>query len=318
MSYTLHQLRVFEAVARAGGITKAAQELHMTQPAVSIQIKQLEQHLGMELTEVIGRRTHLTEAGREVYARVQDLGRLLEDMQTTLDEMKGSLRGTLQVAVVSTGKYFMPYFLGRFKELYPGIDIRMQFANRDTVFRHLQDNSADFVVASIPPKDLAVERVPIMDNPLVLAAPPGVVYPKDTIPIKQLAQETFILREEGSGTRLVMQDLFRRHRIQPEIPFELGTSEAVKQAVMAGLGISMLSLFSLKSELKNGEIQILPVEGFPMMTQWQLIWPKGKRFSPPARNFLSFLRDRKQEVMDRHFRWVFDQIAPQPSGSTPS
>lgn len=307
MSYTLHQLRVFETVAREGGITRAANELHMSQPAVSIQLKQLETHLGIPLTEVLGRTLHLTEAGREVYERIRHVNRALEDMETTLGEMKGSIRGRLQVAAVSTGKYVMPYFLGRFKERHPGIDIRMLFDNRDTVFSHLRENRTDFAVVSIPPKGMAVEALPIMDNPLVVASPPGAIPPDRTLSFAELANRTFILREEGSGTRLVMLDLFKRHRIRPDVPFELGTSEAVKQAVMAGLGVSILSAFSIRSELRNGDIQVLPVDGFPLTTHWQLIWQKGKRLSPAALNFLSFVRERKAQIIEEHFRWAFDR-----------
>jgi len=249
MSFTLHQLKVFEAVARNESITKAASELHMTQPAVSIQLKQLQEHFGLELTEVIGRRLHLTDAGNELFSHVRDLNQSLDDLEATMAERRGTLRGNLHFSVVSTGKYFMPHFLGHYKNQFPGINLQLQVTNRFTVLRHLKENMTDFVVISLDPEDLPHDFIPIMDNPLVVAAHPDTPITKKDMIFRHLAKYPFILREEGSGTRMVMLDLFKKYKMDPDVTFELGTNEAIKQAIMAGFGMSVLSRFSLKIEL---------------------------------------------------------------------
>ncbi len=306
MSYTLHQLRIFEKVASEGSVTGAAKKLHMTQPAVSIQLKQLQDHFGVSLTEVVGRKLYLTDAGKELYDRIRVINTELLNMEAHLDEIRGNVRGKLHFSVVSTGKYFMPSILGRYKTLYPGIDLQLEVSNRFTTFQHLKDNDTDFAVVSIPPDHLPVESFPIMRNPLVVAAPPTFVEATPgPVPFKSLTNEPFLLREKGSGTRLIMLDLFKKYRIDPTIAFELATSEAIKQAVMAGLGMSLLSKFSIKSELQSGEIRVLDVEGFPLVNTWQVIWRKGRNFSPAARTFLEFLKSEKTRFESEMFDWVY-------------
>lgn len=308
MSYTLHQLRIFETVASEGSVTGAAKKLHMTQPAVSIQLKQLQDHFGIPLTEIIGRKLYLTDAGKELYSRIRTINAELTIMETRLDEIRGAIRGKLHFSVVSTGKYFMPSILGRYKTLYPGIELQMEVSNRFTTFQHLKDNDTDFAVVSIPPKDLPVESLPIMSNPLVMAAPPGFVNETSgPIPFRSLQDQPFLIREKGSGTRLILLDLIQKNRIEPNIAFELATSEAIKQAVMAGLGISLLSKFSIKSELQSGEIQVLNVENFPLVNTWQVIWRKGRNFSPAARTFLEFLESEKTHFEKNLFGWVYER-----------
>ena len=305
MSYTLHQLKLFESVVRNKSITKAAKELHMTQPAVSIQLKQLQEHFDLRLFEIIGRKFHLTNAGKDLYRRLIDLNKTLEDIEDTMAEHRGTLKGHLHFSVVSTGKYFMPHFLGLYKEEYPGIELKLQVTNRFTVFEHLKKNMTDFAVVSILPESPPVESLEIMDNPLVVASKPGFGVPKSPIDFQNLADESFILREKGSGTRLVMLDLFDKYGIEPEITFELGTNEAIKQAIMAGFGLSVLSRFSMKSELKNKEIKQLNINNFPITTRWQLIWLKGKRMNPAARKFLEFVKERKERIIKDNFSWVY-------------
>lgn len=319
MSYTLHQLRVFEAVARAGSITRAAEHMHMTQPAVSIQLKQLQEHFDIPLTEVVGRKLYLTQAGDELFAHIQRISSTIQEMEESLDELRGTIRGNLHFTVVSTGTYFMPYFLGAYAQQVPGINVQLQVTNRDQALRQLQDKITDFAVVSISPEDMEVESLPIMKNPLVLVTSPltgqatGIDAGKwsessTSIPFRALKDYPFILREQGSGTRLVLLDLFKKHKIDPKIPFELGTNEAIKQAIKAGLGISLISSFSLKSEIMNGELEVLPVKGFPMMTQWQMIWLKGRKPSPAARSFLEFMQAQKENITRQHFGWMADTL----------
>lgn len=306
MSYTLHQLRIFEKVASEGSVTGAAKKLHMTQPAVSIQLKQLQDHFGVPLTEVVGRKLYLTDAGKEVYTRIRSITEELSNMDARLDEIRGAIRGKLHFSVVSTGKYFMPSILGRYKTLYPGIDLQMEVSNRFTTFQYLKDNDTDFAVVSIPPDHLPIESLPIMKNPLVVAVPPGYEKPASgAVSFRSLNEKSFLLREQGSGTRLILLDLFKKHRIEPNIAFELATSEAIKQAIMAGLGISLISKFSIKSELRSGEIQVLDVNGFPLVTTWQVIWRKGRKHSPAARTFLEFLKSEKPRFESDLFDWVY-------------
>lgn len=306
MPYTLHQLRVFETVAQTGSITRAAERLHMSQPAVSIQLKHLQQHFGLPLTEVVGRRLRLTQAGHELHAHVADLDARLRDMEAAMDELRGAVRGRLRCSVVSTGTYFIPYILGAYREAHPGIDFQLQMTNRDTALRHLESDEADMAVVSILPDDLEVESLPIMDNPLVVVASPQLEVPETTapLPLAALAELPIILREPGSGTRIVMLDLFGRHGLSPRIPYEFDTNEAIKQAVMAGLGVSVISRLSLKNELRHGALREIPVEGFPLTTRWRLIWMKRKRLSPAARSFLAFLEANREAIMTRQFGWV--------------
>ena len=306
MSFTLHQLRIFESVARNGSITGAAAELHMTQPAVSIQIKQLQDHFGLEFTEVIGRRLYLTDAGQDLFELVRDLNRRLDDLEAVMAERRGTVRGKLHFSVVSTGKYFMPHFLGLYKQKQPGIDLQLQVTNRFSVLKHLEENMTDFAVVSLDPEQLPHDFMPIMDNPLVVAAHPDMTIPDKTIEFIDLKDQPFVLREEGSGTRMVMLDLFKKNSMDPTVTFELDTNEAIKQAIMAGFGISILSRFSLKSELTSGEIREVPVRGFPVMTRWQLVWLKGKNLSPAARSFLQFMKDEKESIIEKNFSWVYE------------
>lgn len=312
MSYTLHQLKIFESIARNGSITGAASELHMTQPAVSIQLKQLQEHFGLELTEVIGRKLYITDAGQELYTRVKDLYKNLDSLEEEMAERRGTVRGNLHFSVVSTGKYFMPHFLGHYKREFPGITLQLQVTNRFTVLNHLENNLTDFAVVSLHPKDLPHEFIPIMDNPLVVAGHPEMPLPDKAINFDDLSDEPFVLREEGSGTRMVMLNLFKKYSMDPTITFELDTNEAIKQAIMAGFGISVLSRFSLKSELMSGEIREIPIKEFPVKTQWQLVWLKGKKLGPAARSFLQFMNTNKESIIEKHFSWVFERSKNSP------
>lgn len=298
MSFTLHQLNIFEAVVDNQSITKAAEELYMTQPAVSIQIKKLQEHFGLPLIEVLGKKLHLTEAGIELYEAQQDIKSRLEELEMCFSEMKGSLRGKLSISVVSTAKYFMPYLMGEFNAIYPNIKLTLKVTDRNTVQEHLDENRFDLCVMTQLPDNKKVVSVPILKNPLVVVAPHDHrLAKKKNLTLKRLAKEPFLIREPGSGTRMVMLRHFKKKKFAPDFVMELGTNEAIKQAVLAGIGISVVSKLSLNLELAAKKLAILDVKQFPLVEEWKVIYPKGKMLTPVAKNFLEFLKERAEELI---------------------
>lgn len=293
LNFTLHQLRVFGTVARHRSMTKAAEDLHMTQPAVSIQVKQLQEAIGIPLIEVIGHQIYLTEAGRHLQKMHQVVSDEIASFHATVSQLRGGLEGTLTISAASTAKYFLPYLLGEFLKKYPKIRISLKVKNRDEVLTHLKNNDYDLAVLSQVPDDPSLKAFPFLDNPLVLCcAPDHPLAGQAGISVQQLKNESFINREDGSGTRLVMERYLKDHGISVSPVMELGTNEAVKQAIMAGIGISLISGLSLVNEVKLGKICVLDVQGLPVMTQWNALHKKGKRLSPVIRNFLDFLMEK--------------------------
>jgi DNA-binding transcriptional LysR family regulator len=290
MKPTLHQLAVFASVAKTRSITRAAKLLHMTQPGVSIQIKQLEERYGMTLIEVIGKQIHLTAAGQELYQASQDIATRLEAVDISFSQMRGHLKGELRIAIVSTAKYFIPHWLGEFHRQYPDIAISLKVTNRETVLERLNQNQDDLVILSQIPKKLPLISEAILEDLLVIPAPPTHPFAKrKQIPLNDLGSQPFIVRESGSGTRMVMEKIFSQHQIQPKIVMELGSTEAIKQAVMAGIGLSLLSKMSIEQELKLKRLVILDIKKFPLKHPWYAVHLKGKKLSPIASNFLQFI-----------------------------
>lgn len=290
MKYTLHQLAIFGEVARHGSMTKAAKHLHMTQPAVSIQLKQLQETIGLPLVEVVGRKLYLTQAGEKLQKVYENVHRELESFDATVSQLKGGLTGTLTISAASTAKYFLPYLLGEFQQRYPGIDISLKVTNRNEVLNHLESNAFDLAVLTQLPKGDQYKSFSFLDNPLMMGAPPDHrLVGKKNIEISELQDEQFIFRESGSGTRMVMEQFLADHSIPSSPIMKLGTNEAVKQAIMAGIGLSMISGLSVRSEQKLGNIKILDIREFPIMTRWHMVYHKDKRLSPVTVNFLEFL-----------------------------
>lgn len=290
MSFTLHQLKVFAAVARNSSMTKAAEELYMTQPAVSIQVKKLQEHFGIELFEVIGKQVYLTEAGEELYQAQKKIQNELINLDMAFSEFKGALRGNLTIVVVSTAKYFMPYILGAFRARNKLVNISLKVTDRSELIEHLKNNRYDLAVVSQLPPELDLEVQEFLQNPLHLAAPVNhALVGKQNLSLQALKNEEFLIREEGSGTRMVMEKLFKKVGISPQIIMELSTNEAVKQAIMAGIGISLISEYSMRLERALQKIAVLDVQGFPHVNTWKLVYMKGKKLSPVARNFLEFI-----------------------------
>jgi DNA-binding transcriptional LysR family regulator len=293
MSYTLHQLDVFASVAKNKSITKAAKELFMSQPAVSIQVKKLQEHFDIDLIEVIGKQLYLTDAGVELYNSQKKIKNELKSLEMALDELKGVMKGKLSIVVVSTAKYFMPYILGKFRNELPQVQISLKVTDRNEVTSQLKENTCDLAVYSQLPEGIALEQIEFLSNPLVLAASPDhQLADKKNIQWKDLEKYDFLIRETGSGTRLVMERLLNEENIDPEMVMELSTNEAVKQAIMAGIGISLVSRYSLLNEEKMGKISVLDVKGLPYVNNWKLVYPKGKKLSPVARSFIDFARNK--------------------------
>lgn len=293
MNFTLHQLEVFGTVARLRSMTKAANELHMTQPAVSIQIKQLQEAVGIPLIEVIGRQIYLTEAGRHLHQMQQSVMGEIDSFNATISQLKGGLEGNLTISAASTAKYFLPYLLGEFQQRYPQIQISLKVTNRDEVLGHLKDNEYDLAILTQVPDDPSIDVIPFLDNPLVIcSAPDHPLADESNISIQQLKNEAIIYREPGSGTRMVLERYLAENSIEVKPIMELGTNEAVKQAIMGGIGISLISKLSLQNELKLDKISILDVQYLPIMTHWHALCKKEKKLSPVTKNFISFLQEK--------------------------
>ncbi|THF60636.1 LysR family transcriptional regulator [Pseudothauera rhizosphaerae] len=288
--WTLQQLRLFEAVARHRSFTRAAGELHLTQPAVSIQVKRLEESIGLPLFEQVGKRLFLTRAGEEVFAAAGDVVGRLRGLAGTVADMKGKVAGPLKVAAVSSTTYFMPDFLGRFLRAWPEVQPQLTVTNRSSVVERLAGNEDDFVIMGGVPERLPLAVHPFLENPLVPIAHPDHPLAREThIPLARFAAERFLMREQGSGTRAATERLFAAHGLEAQVYIELGSSEAIKHGVMAGLGVSVMSRSGLGLELETGRIVQLPVEGLPLARMWHAVHLAGKRLSLTAATFLDFL-----------------------------
>lgn len=292
MSYTFHQLKIFAEVAKQSSITKAAKSLHMTQPAVSIQVKQLQESVDTPLIEIIGKKLYLTEAGEKLFSMQKAIEEHKEDFEAYVSELKGGLKGSLSISAASTAKYFLPYLLGSFQKKYPNVTISLKVTNRNEVLQHLDQNEFQLAILTQLPEDTSIVSKPFVKNPLVMACPPDhPLMNKTNIQLKDLKNESFIFREPGSGTRMVMEKLLHEANIQPKVAMELGTNEAVKQAIMAGIGISLISRLSMYSELNIGKIDELNVIDFPVLTQWHTLHRRDRIITRVLKNFLEFLED---------------------------
>lgn len=293
---TLQQLRLFAAVAKHKSFTRAAEEVHLTQPAVSIQVKRLEEKVGLPLTEQVGKRMHLTSAGEEVFAASQDVLSRLDDLQTALDDLRGEIAGPLNVTVVSSAKYFLPQLLGTFVRRYPKVEPRLKIANRAQLLQRLSGNEDDVYVMGQPPEGLTVDEHPFLENVIVVTARPDhPLAKKKSISLEQLAKEQIIGRETGSGTRKAIEILFKNAGLSVAPYIELESNEGIKQGVIGGLGIAFLSQHSLRLELNAGELVVLDVEGFPFRRRWYAVNRTEKRLSNAARAFLQFLDEEGEE-----------------------
>lgn len=293
---TLQQLRLFEAVARLKSFTEAAKAVHLTQPAVSIQVKRLEENIGLPLFEQVGKQLHLTVAGQEVYDACRDVIQRLNEASTAIDDLRGEVSGTLNLAVVSSAKYFLPYLLGSFMQRYPKVEPKLQVTNRASLLERLSSNADDLYIMGQVPDDLPVEVYPFLENVLVIVARPDHPLANEkNISLERIAQERFVGREPGSGTRKAVEAIFQARGIKAAPYIEFSSAETIKQGVMAGLGLAVLSLHSLRLELPANKLVILDVEQFPLHRRWYAVHRKGKRLSRAAQTFLDFIQQEGEE-----------------------
>ncbi len=291
---TLHQLRVFEAAARHGSFTRAAEELFLTQPTISMQIKQLTKSVGIPLFEQVGKRLYLTEAGRELFATCQEIFNIFAQFEMKVADLKGLKQGQLRLAVITTAKYFIPRLLGSFCQLYPGIEISLQVTNHEGILERMTTNQDDLYIMSQVPEHLDINYEAFLENPLIVLAP--INHPlagEKNIPISRLANEPFIMREPGSGTRRAVQTLFDENNVEVKVKLELGSNEAIKQAIAGGLGISVLSRHTLMPYAED--LTILDVEHFPIKRNWYMVYPNGKQLSIVARTYFEYLLEAAKQ-----------------------
>src|SRR3569832_886087 len=290
VNITFRQLQVFEAVARNASYTRAAEELHLSQPAVSMQVKLLEDQVGLPLFEQLGKKIYLTEAGREMHRYSRAIAQQLHEAERVLAELKGVKRGRLSIAVASTANYFATRLLATFSQRYADVTISLDVTNRAGLLRHLDDNDDDLVIMGRPPQGLDLIAEPFMKNPLVIIAPPAhPLIGEKKIPLSRIQQETFVVRERGSGTRNAMELFFADKGVQITTGMEMNSNEAIKQAVAAGLGLGIVSILTLEMELDLERLAVLDVEAFPIIRHWYVVHRQGKRLSPVAQVFKAFV-----------------------------
>jgi DNA-binding transcriptional LysR family regulator len=303
MNYTLNQLQIFLKIVQTQSVTKASEELHLTQPAVSIQLKNFQDQFDIPLTEVVGRKIYITDFGREIAETAENIVNQVYEINYKTLAYKGQLTGRLKISVVSTGKYVMPYFLAHFMKEHSGIELMMDVTNKNKVVESLENNEVDFALVSILPNTLNVEKLDLLQNKLYLVGSVEKKFKKVIRTNEFFKDLPLIFREKGSGTRQIMESFIANNNLSVLKKMELTSNEAVKQSLLAGLGYSIMPLIGIKNELHNKELQIIPVKGLPITTIWSLIWLKGKKHSPVSKSFLEYLKKEKSQIVHDKFSW---------------
>jgi DNA-binding transcriptional LysR family regulator len=300
MNLTFRQLKVFEAVARHLSYTQAAKELYLTQPAVSMQIKQLEENVGLLLLEQIGKKIFLTEAGSEMYHYARSIARELDEASTVIEQLKGVESGRLEITVATTANAFATRMLSMFNKRHEGSTVSLDVTNRERLLQQLADNEKDIAIMGRPPEDADLVTEAFADNPLVvIAAPDHPLVQKQPIPLYTLQDQTFVVREKGSGTRTAMQRFFEEHNLSITSSMEMNENEAIKQAVQAGMGLGIVSIHTIELELETKRLVILDVEDFPIMRHWYLVHRKEKRLSPITQAFKDFVLSEGRDLISQ-------------------
>ncbi len=302
MNYTLNQLQIYLKVVQTLSITKASEELNLTQPAVSIQIKNFQAQFEIPLIEIIGKKIYVTDFGMEIARSAESIIDQVYAINYKTMAFKDQLLGRLKVSIVSTGKYVLPYFLTDFLKMNPGVEISIDVTNREKVIYSLENNEVDFSLISTHLESSSFESIEILENQLYLVGNVQTAALNPTFSPQAFSTELpLIFRENGSGTRKVMEGFLKKQGIHTLKKIELVSNEAVKQAIMAGLGYSIMPMYGIKNELKNGQLAIIPFEGLPIKTSWKLIWHKEKSLSPVSKAFLKYIVDEKDAIRKKHF-----------------
>ncbi|MDP4283679.1 MAG: LysR family transcriptional regulator [Bacteroidota bacterium] len=303
MNFTINQLRIFLKITQTQSITKASEELHLTQPAVSIQLRNLQEQFDIPLTEVVGRKIFITDFGKEIAIAAENILNQVHAINYKTLSHKGKLAGRLKISVVSTGKYVMPYFLANFLKQHEGVELLLDVTNKLKVLESLEKNEVDFSLVSVLPENLQIEKTELMQNKLYVVSDNKQKF-KSKLYDKSIFEKIHLIyREQGSGTRQTMEKFIQKNNLPVRKKMELTSNEAVKQALIAGLGCSIMPLIGIKNELQNGQLQIIPVKGFPIKSVWNLIWLKGKNHSPVASAFLNYVKKEKANIIKEKFDW---------------
>jgi DNA-binding transcriptional LysR family regulator len=303
MNYTLNQLQIFVKVAQTLSITKASEELNLTQPAVSIQIKNFQAQFEIPLIEIIGKKIYITDFGKEIATSAEEILDQVYAINYKTSAFKGQLFGKIRVSVVSTGKYVLPYFLSDFLRINPGIEISIDVTNREKVTESLENNLVDFSLISTNLESPNFEYINILKNEIYMIGNTETSAMNPTFQNKDSKMELpLIFRENGSATRKIMEDYFKNQHIPVLKKIELMSNEAVKQAVLAGMGYSIMPLIGIKNEITNGKLVIIPMKGLPIENEWKLIWHKEKKQSPAANAYMAYLKENKELIRDKYFK----------------
>lgn len=306
MNYTINQLRIFLKISQTRSVTKAAEELHLTQPAVSIQLKNFQRQFEIPLTEIVGRKIFITDFGKEVALAAENILNHAYALNYKTQAHQGQLFGQIKFSIVSTGKYVMPYFLADFIKMNEGVEMILDVTNKTKVVESLKQNEVDFSLVSLLPDGLQLEKVELMQNKLFLVGSSDHIFHRKVYDKNIFKSVPLIYREEGSGTRQTMERFIKKNNLPARKKMELMSNEAVKQAVIAGLGYSIMPLIGIKNELQTGQLKIIPIKNFPIKSVWYLIWLKGKKHSPVALAYLNYLKKEKANIIKERFEW-FEQ-----------
>ncbi len=303
MNYTLSQLQIFLKVTQTASVTKAAEELHITQPAVSIQLNNFQKQFNIPLTEIVGRKLYVTDFGKEIAEAAENIINQVNAINYKTMAYNGQLTGKLKLSVVSTGKYVMPYFLSDFVNQHKGIQLHMDVTNKASVLKSLEKNEVDFSLVSILPSTINYEKIDLIQNKLYLVGKEKVSIKSKKSLANFFEEISLIYREKGSGTRQTMESFIKKNNISVTKKMQLTSNEAVKQALLAGMGYSFMPLIGIKSEIMNNSLSIIDIKGTPIKTTWSLIWLKGKKHSPVASAYLQFLEEEKEKIKTSKFNW---------------
>ena len=304
MNYSLHQLAIFLKIVETKSVTKTADYMHLTQPAVSIQLKNFQRQFHVPLLEVINKKIFITDFGKEIALSAENILNEVNAIDYRLMKFKGKLTGSLKISAVSTGKYVIPYFLSDFLKKNEGVELRLDVSNKSKVVESLEKNETDFSLVSVLPSKLKLNKIDLMPNSLYLIGNYKSVFGKEPLNKSILEELPMIYREEGSSTRIAMEKFIEKSLISVRKKIELTSNEAVKQAVMAGIGYSIMPMIGIRNELQNKQLKIIPVKGLPLKTTWNLVWLKSKKLSPVAKTFIAELEKNKLKLIQQHFSWI--------------